>query len=130
MTLYNIIPHVWKYGCWINSQRWISGSKGIYACIMMMGVAKLYCSWDGINSPFINWVRERANERSRAHSKHRSAPHGWNQCQSNFCLWFLPAQLTFTLSSDNETPHLYFRDLLLSQWKGHLQSQYPHQPQE
>lgn len=38
------------------------------------------------------------------------APHDWNQCQNSFCLGFLPARLTFTPSSGNKIPHLYFRD--------------------
>lgn len=39
------------------------------------------------------------------------APHGWTQCRSSFGMWFFPAQLTFTPSSGNNTPYLYFRDL-------------------
>lgn len=58
MTLYYIVPRMCKYRCGINSLRGFPGSKGLYICVMVMGVAKLYCSWDAINWSFIKWVCE------------------------------------------------------------------------
>lgn len=126
MALTYIIPRMWKHTCWIRSQSGSLGQRG-RACIMVTGVAKLYCLWDGTNWSPIKQVWEWG---PRAHPTHCTSPPWLEPAPKQLLSMGFAYPIHLTPSSGSKIPHLYFRELLLSHRKGLLWSQDPHQPQE
>jgi len=90
----------------------------------MQGMRVQTLAWE-LRSHMLCGSAKEKKEGPHAHPTHCASSCVWNQDQSSLCV-VSPAQLTLIPSSSNKTPHPYFRDLILSHWKGLLQSLYQH----